>query len=772
MESFYQKLIQYRWLNILAVLLITALAISQLPKLKIDNSNEAFFATGDLTKKRLDHFKETFSNDDFVFILVDVENAFDQKTLYRLAEFADRLEYETPHLLNLTWIGNAEWIEGVPGGILIEELIPDLNLDQQALKNLQEKITGDSLYRDRLVSGDARSVGILMEFENYPEIVTDPRKDIPDPRKDIPPVIMKIVEEFSDLETHVAGAPIMDYVMDTKTAIEAPRWMVATLLGMALVLVFTTRSLIGVLVPATTVVLSVIWIMGVVAVIGYRLNLFVILVPTLMLCVGIGDTMHVVAELKQNMIQGMKRRVALLHTLNLVSKPILLTTVTTMIGFLAFTIVDLVPLRELGIQAAIGVGIAFILTYLFAVPVLSFEKYKIAVKTKKQEDMFDRLLQGCAESVAKNKLIYGIACALATLIALIGVTKLEIETNAIKDLPKENELRRASEYIDENMGGSMSIEFVIDTGIENGIKNQDLLQSVDRLQSFLNDHPLVTQTNSILDPIKQMNRAVHENDQAYYTLPSSTNQVAEYLLLYESGGGAQLEKFVSFTYDQMRVQALTKIIALAETRALKNDVDAFINKEFGKDVTVYATGAIPTFERIASLVKTGQGQSFLLAFIAVAIIMMLTLRSAKLGLIAMVPNVLPVVFALGAMGWFGAPLNIVGLVLSPMIIGVAVDDTMHFFSRYRRHFDDLGNYDLAHKETMRTVGRPLLFTTMVLVVGFGGFAISDFAGPRNFSWASGIAFSSAILADFLLVPVLLAWLKPMGAPRQKSKTLN
>ncbi len=764
--QFCSFLLRFRWISLAVVGLLTAAAGSQLPHIQIDNSNESFFVTGDPTKERLDAFKDTFGNDDFVFILVDVPEVFDAGTLQRLAEFADRLEMETPHLLSLTWIGNVEWIEGIPGGILIEELIPETDLPPAQLSALRNKTLADPLYRDRLVSATGQSTGILMEFENYPDIGIDPRKDVP-------PVILQLVEEFSDLQTHVVGGPIMDYVMDGKTAEEAPLWMGGALLGMCLMLILTTRSVAGVLVPALTVILSVIWTMGLFAYLGYTVNLLVILVPTLLLCVGIGDTMHVVAEFKQSMNAGMPRHASLLHTLNLVSGPILLTTVTTAIGFLAFTLTDLKPLMELGIQAATGVFAALILTYLFAVPVLSFgaaaESDKDAGQTDKSrgqapasEDIFDHLLNNIANSVINNKTAYGLAFAVLTALSLVGVSRLEIETNTVQDMPADDPLRVAFNYVDANMGGSMSLEFVIDTGAENGIKDHTLLQKVDALQTFLNNHPLVTQTSSVLDQLKQMNRAIHENQPQAYTLPESRNQVAEYLLLYESGGGSELEKYVAFTYDKMRVQARTRSIALADTRQLQDDVHRFVEAEFDDSISVYGTGGLAMFERIADLIAVGQGRSFLFALVAVTLILMLTLRSIRLGLIAMVPNVLPVAASLGLMGWAGAQLNMIGMVLAPMIIGVAVDDTVHFFVRYRRYFSQLGDYDQAYSKTMRTVGRPLLFTTLVLVVGFASFSFSIFAGPRNFSWASMAAFTAALLAEFMLVPVLLAWLKPLG----------
>lgn len=224
-------LVRFRWLSLVLVALATVATATQLPRLQIDNSNEAFFVEGDPTQERLDAFRETFGNDDFVFILIDVEDAFAPATLSRLA---DRLDLEVPHLKDLTWIGNVEWIEGVPGGIVIDDLVPDANLPVEELDALGDMAAADPLYRDRLVSGDRGTVGILLEFDNYPEIGIDPRKDAP-------PVIEAIIAEFDDLETHVVGGPIADYVMDVRTAVEAPRWATVALLGMCLALALTTQ---------------------------------------------------------------------------------------------------------------------------------------------------------------------------------------------------------------------------------------------------------------------------------------------------------------------------------------------------------------------------------------------------------------------------------------------------------------------------------------------------------------------------------------------------
>lgn len=752
-------LIRIRWLCLVFAAIISVLAAMQLPNLQIDNSNEAFFRSGDDTKKRLDKFKETFGNDDFVFVLIDLEDVFAAQTLRRLGELADRLEFETPHLLEMTWIGNVESIEGVPGGIVIDDLIPNLDLPQAELNQIADKAVSDPLYRDRLVSADRRTAGILLEFENYPELGIDPRKDVP-------PVVWEIIGDFSDLKTHVVGGPIMDYETDMQTAREAPRWMSFALLGMTVMLFLTTRSFTGVLVPALTVVLSVIWTMGIVAYIGFTLNLFVILVPTLLLCVGIGDAMHVVAEFRQGLNEGLSRKAALGHTLSLVTGPILLTTITTAAGFLAFLATDLVPLRELGIQAAIGVWVALLLTFIFAVPLLSFGKSRAATEkpAEPKRDVFDGLLSLLTAITLRVPVLIAFFFALAIGAAFYGFSIVKIETNTIQDLPEDYPMRVAFEYVDQQMGGSMSLELVAETGKEGGIKDIAVMRDLEALQAFLEAHAYVTQTSSVVDQIKQMHRAVHENKPDYYRLPEKSSQIAEYLLLYESGGGSQLEKYVSFAYDSARVQARTKSITLAEVQQLEADVEAFVAANISS-ADIKTTGTLSLMSGLGELIKVGQGQSFALAFIAIALIMVITLRSISLGLLAMVPNVLPVLFALGAMGLLGFQLNMVGLVLAPMILGVAVDDTVHFFVRYRRYFDQFGSYETAYRETMRTVGRPLLFTTMVLILGFMGFTFTIYDGPRNFAISSSIAFTSALLAEFLLAPVLLRWLKPLGRER-------
>lgn len=755
MNHLINYIIRWRVFCLISVAVITFLAFGQLSKLQVDNSNESFFHNSDDTRLRLETFKQTFGNDDFIFILLDNKQPVTSDTLKRVDQLVEELKRQVPYLSGITWIGNVETINGEQDGISIEPLIPDYQQSPEQMSRLLDQITNDPYYRDRLISPHGNVLGILIEFENYPEAGLNPRKESP-------PIVESIVANYQDLSPHIVGAPVMSYRVDADTEQEGPIWMAIALTGMVVLLAFITRSFIGVIVPITTVFLAIIWTLALVALFGFRLNLLTIMVPTLLLCVGIGDTMHVVADFRQHYLKGQSAPDALRSTLKIISKPLILTTVTTVAGYMAFIFTDLVPLQELGIQAAIGATIALVLTYFYAIPLLSFTRVKAARPSDKAKtDISSRFLSlTCKAVLTYPKTILGLFTA-AILVSAFGMSQLKIETALIHDLPESDPLRQSFEFVDDNMGGSMSMEFILNTGEIDGVKDPAVIMDIERLQEFLNGHPLIIQTSSFLDQLKQINRALHMNRPEYYALPDSKEKIAEYLFLYEAGGGKLLDQFVSFSYDTARIQARTRALKLGDIKTLEADVNQFVSNTM-PDRKIEATGTLSLFSAVADYLAIGQAFSFLYAFVAIAIVMSLALRSVKLGVLAMVPNVLPVFFALGLMGITGAEINMIMVTLAPLILGVSVDDTIHFFTRYQQHFAQHKNYRQAYLHTIATVGRVLLFTTIIISAGFLGFSYSKYDGPFVFAFISVFAYSTALFSDLLLTPLLFSIFKPLG----------
>jgi predicted RND superfamily exporter protein len=497
--------------------------------------------------------------------------------------------------------------------------------------------------------------------------------------------------------------------------------------------------------------------------------------------------MHIISEFQDQQYRGLARREAIVKALALVGIPCLLTSLTTAAGFFSFLGTVIKPMREMGVYAAIGVILAFVLSLIMVPIIFSFGKNKkkvsdpekfstLNVKEKEmisgRNDVFVRVLAGIASLNLKYprailRAILGIFVVLI-IASIYGYSLVEIETNSIKSISTDLKVRQAYDYVDSHMGGSMAMEVMLDTGKKDGIKDIKFLNQMETLQNQIDKHPLTWKTSSVIDTIKKMRRAMHENRMEYYTLPETSAQAAEYLFLYETSGGEELDKQVSFNYDIARLNVRTKSLNTKDVRTFMSDINRFVKENLDPSIKVEYTGVMSWVKAMSDYVGQGQKRCFVLAFSVITCMMIIVLRSFKLGLISMIPNLFPVFIALGLMGFMDVYMSMPLMIMAPVIIGVAVDDTIHFFTRYRREFNRTGTYERALKATLSTVGRPIMFTTMTLVAGFSVFGFSDVYTTVHFGLLAAFAFLWALLADFFLAPAMMLLFKPLGAERQLS----
>jgi hypothetical protein len=288
------------------------------------------------------------------------------------------------------------------------------------------------------------------------------------------------------------------------------------------------------------------------------------------------------------------------------------------------------------------------------------------------------------------------------------------------------------------------------------------LQEVDRFQQILHRSPLTTQTFSIVDILKKLRRAAHPDDADGHRLPGTREAIAQYLLFYETSGGKYLERLVSFNHEMVRVTARTRSLDTKSIRTYMKQVMQAAAETFDSRIKVDLTGSLAWLMALNDLVKAGQKKSFAVAFGVITLIMMVVMRSVVLGLISMIPNVFPVLLTLGLMGFSGMYMDVEVMTTSAIILGVAVDDTIHFFTRYKAEFSRSGDYSAALGRTLATVGRPITFTTLVLLTGLSLLAFSQVLGIVKFGLLSGFAFFCALVSDFFLGPALILVLKPLG----------
>ena len=762
-SSLADKLLRFRWLGIIAVVLLTVFFAFQMQGLKFDNSNEVWFVEGDRSLDLIDKFRDVFGNDDFVVLLFESRDFFEPENISRIGRLAEALEAEVPYLKDMTWLGNVEYIEGIEDGVKIHELLETVPQDPEEMAGVRKKALSEPTYLNSLISPDGQSAAIILEMEKYPE-----DGDTLDPKNEIAPVVRKILArpEFAVLNARVAGGPIMHHDYDEIAARETRKFMGICLLIQMAILLWVGRGVRGVFVPISIVFLSVLWTMGAIGLMGFTLNMMIIILPSLLICVGIGDSMHLIAEYQDQCDKGLTRKKAMLKTFTMVGLPCLLTTLTTMGAFLSFLTVRIRPFRELGVYASVGVVTALVLTFILVPFFYSFGKKNARITNpanqKNRHDLFDRLLARVHWIVTAGPGWVVAFFVILALVSIAGALKIQVESNTAKMLSQKLPLRQAIDFVDERMGGSMSMEIMLDTGKTDGVKDPAFLKKMDALQDFVDKHPLTTKTMSVLDVMKKMRRAMHNNDQEFYSVPDTREAASQYLFLYETSGGDQLDKLVGFDYDIARLTVKTRNLSTADVRCFMRDVEDFSRKTFDGSVSVEVTGALSWVKALNDKLGEGTRNSFIAVLFVVAALMMIFLRSVKLGLISMIPNVFPVLITLGFMGFAGIYLDMPLMCCSAVIIGVAVDDTIHFFRRYRREFERLGDYTQALRATLSTVGRPITFTTMTLILGFLVMTLSDLSGWRNFGFLSGFAFLWAYLADFFFCPALILLLKPLG----------
>ena len=774
--KFTEHIIRHRWLWLIAVMGITLFFCVQMKTVRFDNSSDIWFVEDHPVLDAKARFDNAFGNVDYVYILFTrEENPFTPKNLSVMNKLADRFMEKVPYAHRVTWLGNAERISGTGGSsdeVVVEDFFPAIPNSENAINQKLKEALTEPDFVNNLISEDGSVLTMLIELDTYPGENEDSN-----PRYTVAEAVNAVLAEapYSVLTPHVAGSPHFSYGYDALAKQETGRLFIMILGVMALLLFWFGRGPRGIVVPLLITFIAVLWTIGSIGLMGFTMNLLSIALPIMLICVGIGDAMHAIASFYDHVDKGKTRIEALRKAFAEVGGPILLTSLTTAIGFLAFLTTHVKPYREMGIYVALGVLYAFILTAILTPVFYSFGKPypKGSQKrsgSKKGGDRFDRWLAFAHQLVAnRTKTIALFFCAIM-IVTFGGYLMVKVESNTSKLIFKRVPLRQTLDLIDEKLGATFTLEFLLDTGNPSGIKDPIFMKKLDRLMEAAEAHPLVTKSLSVTSVLKKMRRALHGDDPHYYLLPDSREALAQYLFLYETSGGDTLDGLVGFTYDQARLSLRTRSLDTGDARELAAFMEKKVDELFsGESVEIVAAGGLMNYIALTDILFEGQSRSFIAALLAITAVMMIVLRSVKLGLISMIPNVFPVFATMGFMGLAGWYLDVITISFAAVIIGVAVDDTIHFFSRFKREFHRLGSYDAALRETLATVGRPITFTTIILILGNGIFLFSCLLGFFKLGLLFGFAFLWALFADFFFAPALILLLKPLG-PEHLSKT--
>ncbi len=750
---------------------------------RIDNSYESFFDPSDDTFTKYEQYRDDFGSDEISYVLYEApgveHGVFDLDVMRRIAQLSDALIDEVPFVYDVKSLPNAELTIGTEDGIEIEKLEDDFPTTQAQLLALRDRYLEKPLIVGGLLSADASHAALIIEMDRSS---TDPIDQIQlDPElgsalENVYPqatetVIAEILArpEYDGIRFYHSGDVPLNAYYARVIERESGGLMLAMIAFVALMLGFFFRSVAGVVGPIVVVTIASISVAAFIVVMGWTIDMTFSGVPTLIVAIGVAHAVHILSEFRHRFVELGDRRSALVETMQLVGAPALLTSLTTAAGFGSMSFVPIKAIAHMGAYSAFGVMAAFVLSVTLLMSFLSFGPREPTARQRARVDRSDEgrtmrpMLHAAASAAIRWRRAILVLAAGVFVFAFVGISQIHVDSNWMDDFRDEVELKQITQRVDDVMGGTANFIYLFETEEADGIKEPAALHEIDRIQTFVERNPdLVRKTYSIVDILKDINRAFHGDDPAYYRIPESRELVAQYLLLYEMSGGEETEKMVSPDYRRAGLELRIRLGPTSEIAGLHREVMAEVEAHPLEATQMSPTGIGALWLRLMDYIVSSQVEGFLIAFCVIAAMMVGVFSSWKVGLISMVPNLAPVFLALAALGWLGLPLDYSKISIAGVAMGIAVDDTIHLVSRFKREFERLGRYHDALYAAMGDVGRALVITSVALVAGFLVTTRSELASQEVQGYLLAGTIVVALIADFLLMPALILTFRPFG----------
>ena len=622
----------------------------------------------------------------------------------------------------------------------------------------------------------------------------------------------------SELDFYPVGTPSM---MGQMQGVLNQMAVLGTLMVLifSLLLWVLFRSASALVWPMVTIALSVAWCWGITVWMGITVSTMIALTVLLIFAVGIADCVHVMSAYFSFRRDGQEHYAALSHAYEKVSLAILLTTLTTSAGVSVLATSNLEPIKVFAIMSALGVILAFFFTIVL-LPVLLDLWHPAAVGSEEKPSLADRIGAKWNALRHKRKLFIGLSIALLVFLSLglmvgafinfvigltywiinsqerilarvpsivqrspymilaifgsgfvvcaYGATKILIDTNIAEMFKADHPLTIAVEVVDQNMSGAQNMEIMIDTGTSDGMLDAQLLDAVDRLQTRIEERypDIIGRTNSLANIVKDTNQKMNEDNPEFYRIPESGQAISQLLFMFNSANPEDRRNIVSDDYSRSHISVTARNLGSYEYKELFEAISIDVEETFSRvesnfpNLDVNLTGSMATLMVMADEVANSQFNSFALALLIVSLIMIVSLGSFRGGIMGMVPNAIPAFLAFGLMGLFGIPLDTDTLLIAPIILGIAVDDTIHFMTHYRVELSKTGSIAAALESAIKEVGQAVMFTTMVIGLGFAVLSFSDYLGMAKVGFFGSLAIFVALLCDLFLIPAMIIVFKP------------
>ena len=770
-------------LSVLLVLLIMlAFPISHVPQIKMDTSTEGFMHEDDPVLITYNKFRNQFGRDERILLAIKSDNIFSIKSLTTLRELHKEIEKNVPFIEDVTSLYNVRNTRGEGDKLITDDLLEPFPTTQAQIETIKHQAMSSHFYKDLLISEDGKMTTIIIETDAYShegeKKISD--EDAFDEGFDEPSTsstpngqkafltdeengklinaILDITKKYQakGLEIYIAGSPFINHTLKSQMKSDMQKFMRITFLIILVSLFLIFRRISAVFYPLLVIILSLLTTVGTMAWAGVMFKLPTQIVPSLLLSVSVGATVHILSIFFDRFNTSGDKKEALSYTLKHSGLAIAMTSITTAIGIGSFAGSEVAPISDLGIFASLGVMVSLLLTLTLLPALLSITKLK--AKSKTSLGKIDMLMKKMAQLPIHHTKTILVSSAILVTLSLVASTQVELSHNPLKWFQPDNKDRIATETIDKQMNGSVTIEVVVDTGKENGwidpIKLKTLNNFSTKIESYMDEYTHVGKVVSLATIVKETNRALHENKEGYYTIPTDANLVSQELLLFENSGSDDLEDVVDSQFSKARITIKIPWTDSVYAVGIRNYVEREAKLAFKED-KVELTGMMPLLINTFSNAIFSSIKSYFMAAIAISFMMMLILGSVRIGLLSMIPNIAPIIMGLLLMATAKIPLDMFTLLIGSIAIGLVVDDTIHFMHNFKRYYLESGDSSQAIEQTFLTTGKAMLITSVVLSLGFFAYLAANMISVQNFGLLTASVIIFALLSDLILAPALM-----------------
>jgi len=761
--------VNHPFIVILLTLMLVFAAASGGRFLGFTTDYRVFFSADNPELLAFDSLEKVYTKNDNVIFIVTPKNGtvFNPETLTMVQELT-KAAWQIPYSIRVDSVSNFQHTEANGDDLIVRDLVPETDtLDDQSINKVREISLNEPLLVRRLISESGHVTGVNVTVQLPGE---NPAAEVPEIVVFARDLANQFIEKYPNIEVRLSGMVMMNNAFSEASQSDMQFLVPLSFILMLVTLGLMLKGFTGTLGTLVVIIFSIMTAMGIGGYLGFPITPPSASTPTIVLTIAIANAVHILVTFLHQMRHGMEKKDAMVESLRINMQPVFLASATTALGFLSMNFGDVPPFNHLGNMVAIGVVASFFLSVSFLPAFMSLMPVKVRVQ---EHTKGSRIMAQLGDFVvAKRKtLMWGMLAVVVTLVAFIP--RNELNDVFVNYFDHTVDFRADADYFTKNLSGLYVIDYSLETGESGGISNPEFMEDVAKFADWYRQQPETIHINSYTDIMNRLNKNMHGDDPTWYHQPRERDLAAQYLLLYEMSlpYGLDLNNQINIDKSATRFTATLQTMSTNDLLDLESRVQTWLANNTTTIKQAKGTGTTMMFANIGKKNIKSMLLGTTIALILISIILIFALRSFKIGFISMIPNLVPAAMGFGLWGILVGEVGLALSVVAGMTLGIVVDDTVHFLSKYlRARREKQFDAQQATRYAFNTVGMALLTTTIVLVVGFIVLAFSSFKLNSDMGTLTAIVIVFALIADFLFLPSLLMKLEEKNHEKTDSAT--